>query len=204
MAGAFEQYRAKLDKALYEKNAFTDVLQTIEDKTGVKRIYIVGGAIAVVALWLIFGYAAAFLSTFLGFVYPAYMSVKAIESERKDDDTQWLTYWVVFGVFSLCEFFTDIFLSWFPFYYLFKMLFLGWCMAPMESNGANLLYHRFIKPFVLKHEREIDDSLGKVTDIASSTLNEAQQMAKEAAADAAAEQVRKAMEDQKSDPAKMD
>lgn len=45
-------------------------------------------------------------------------------------------------------------------------------MAPIESNGANILYHRFIKPFVLKHEKEIDDSLGKVTDIASSTLNE--------------------------------
>lgn len=204
MAAALEPYKAKFEKILYEKNSFTDVLAQIEDKTGVKRTYFCAGFIAVLALWLIFGYAAAFLSTFLGFVYPAYQSVKAIESARKDDDTQWLTYWVVFGFFSLVEFFTDMFLSWFPFYYLVKMIFLGWCMAPIEANGANMLYNRVIKPFVLKHQKEIDDKLGQVTDIASSTLNEAQELAKKTAADVAADQVRKAMNEGKEDPAKMD
>ena len=47
--------------------------------------------------------------------------VKAIESERKDDDTQWLTYWTVYSAFSIVEFFSDIFLSWFPLYFLFKV-----------------------------------------------------------------------------------
>ncbi|PIK39070.1 putative receptor expression-enhancing protein 5 isoform X1 [Apostichopus japonicus] len=59
------------------------------------------------------------------------------------------------------------------------MIFLGWCMAPIESNGSNILYHRFIKPFVLKHEKEIDDSLGKVTDLASATLNEGEEKVEE-------------------------
>lgn len=49
-------------------------------------------------------------------------SIKAIESNSKDDDTQWLTYWVVYGVFSIVEAFSDIFLSWFPFYYAGKVL----------------------------------------------------------------------------------
>lgn len=48
-------------------------------------------------------------------------SIKAIESSVKDDDTQWLTYWVVYGVFSIVEAFSDIFLSWFPFYYAGKV-----------------------------------------------------------------------------------
>lgn len=47
--------------------------------------------------------------------------IKAIESTDKDDDTKWLTYWVVYGVFSVAEFFADIFLSWFPFYYIGKV-----------------------------------------------------------------------------------
>lgn len=47
--------------------------------------------------------------------------IKAIESATKDDDTKWLTYWVVYGVFSVAEFFADIFLSWFPFYYIGKV-----------------------------------------------------------------------------------
>ena len=48
-------------------------------------------------------------------------SIKAINSEEKDDDTQWLTYWVVYAVFSVLEFFTDLLLSWFPFYFLLKV-----------------------------------------------------------------------------------
>lgn len=50
--------------------------------------------------------------------------VKAIESKQKDDDTKWLTYWVVYSAFSLVEFFTDIFLFWIPFYWLLKVSFL--------------------------------------------------------------------------------
>lgn len=48
-------------------------------------------------------------------------SIKAIESSSKEDDTTWLTYWVVYGVFSVAEFFSDIFLYWLPFYYFGKV-----------------------------------------------------------------------------------
>lgn len=50
--------------------------------------------------------------------------IKAIESPNKEDDTQWLTYWVVYGVFSIAEFFSDLFLSWVPFYYMLKVRWL--------------------------------------------------------------------------------
>lgn len=53
--------------------------------------------------------------------FPGACRIKAIESPCKEDDTKWLTYWVVYGVFSLGEFFSDIFLYWFPFYYAFKV-----------------------------------------------------------------------------------
>jgi len=48
-------------------------------------------------------------------------SVKAIESADKDDDTKWLTYWVVYSVFSLIEFFANILLSWIPLYWFLKV-----------------------------------------------------------------------------------
>jgi len=47
--------------------------------------------------------------------------VKAIESSNKDDDTVWLTYWVVYSVFALVEMVTDILLSWIPLYWFFKV-----------------------------------------------------------------------------------
>jgi hypothetical protein len=55
------------------------------------------------------------------FSFTLLFRMKAIESPNKDDDTQWLTYWVVYGVFSIAEFFSDLFLSWFPFYYMLKV-----------------------------------------------------------------------------------
>lgn len=33
----------------------------------------------------------------------------------------WLTYWVVYSLFGLAEFFSDLLLSWFPFYYVGKV-----------------------------------------------------------------------------------
>ena len=40
---------------------------------------------------------ASVLSAAVGFFYPSYMSFKAVKSEEKEDDKQWLTYWVVYN-----------------------------------------------------------------------------------------------------------
>jgi len=105
MAAHIQPFVDMLEKKLQEKNAFTDLLATAEKKTGVKRLYLVSGGAAFLSLWLIFGYGAQLLCNCIGFVYPAYASVKAIESPPKGDDTKWLMYWVVFALFSVVEFF---------------------------------------------------------------------------------------------------
>jgi len=170
-----EGYRSQLDKKLHEKNVFTDSLAIVEAKTGVKRIHLVGGLIAFIILYLIVGYGGQFLANFIGFLYPAYCSVKAIETKEKDDDTKWLTYWVVYATFSLLEFFTDIFLFWIPLYALLKCIFLVYCMAPTSWNGSLMIYQRFIKPFILKHQTKIDSTLARASEMASEFANEVDQ-----------------------------
>ncbi|KAJ2588953.1 ER membrane protein DP1/Yop1 [Coemansia sp. RSA 1797] len=79
----------------------------------------------------------------------AYASMEAIETPGKEDDAQWLTYWVVFGLFNVLEYFTGFLLYWFPFYYLIKLGFLVWLMAP-ATRGAERLYHSGLKPLMLQ------------------------------------------------------
>ena len=121
-------------------------------------------------------------------------SCKAIDSVDKEDDTQWLTYWVVYATFIIIEHFTDLLMAWIPFYFLAKVifrpfacslfaidvnhlffffffisyiqliwqcLFLVWCMLPMTSNGASIIYHRLIKPFIVQNEKSIDEFIGE-------------------------------------------
>lgn len=46
-------------------------------------------------------------------------------------------------------------------------------MAPISSNGSSFIYHRFIKPFVVKHQAEIDDALNEAKSAASQAANKA-------------------------------
>lgn len=67
-------------------------------------------------------------------MHPRLDRVKAIESPNKDDDTVWLTYWVVYALFGLVEFFSDLLLFWFPFYYAGKV---GRPASPGSSSGRD-------------------------------------------------------------------
>lgn len=46
-------------------------------------------------------------------------------------------------------------------------------MAPFQSNGSNVIYNRIIKPFVLKHQKEIDEVVDEARSTASQVANKA-------------------------------
>jgi len=141
----------EFERKLYEKNLFTEYLAQIEDKTGVPRLYIVGGSCVGLALILMFGSVGLLICNVIGFVYPTYASVKAIESrEYPDDDKKWLTYWVVFSLLGVFEIFAGFLLSLIPLYAILKCALLVWLMAPGPKNGSLIVYHKLIRPMVLR------------------------------------------------------
>uniref|UniRef100_A0A8C0UE83 Receptor expression-enhancing protein n=1 Tax=Cyanistes caeruleus TaxID=156563 RepID=A0A8C0UE83_CYACU len=68
---------------------------------------------------------------------------------------RWMMYWIVFALFMATETFTDLLISWFPFYYEVKMAFVIWLLSPY-TRGASLLYRRFVHPTLARREKDID------------------------------------------------
>ncbi|XP_014206541.1 receptor expression-enhancing protein 6 [Copidosoma floridanum] len=151
-----------LEQALKdESKPWTRYLALAEKKSGLDRLYIFVASVLFLALYLVIGIGQQLVSNVIGFLYPAYCSMKAIETKEKDDDTKWLTYWVVFAFFTIVETFSDYIIGWFPVYWLAKCLFYIWLMIPTEYNGSLVLYRRIIRPRFLQYHTSVDDMLAE-------------------------------------------
>ncbi|CEH14167.1 related to yop1-ypt-interacting protein [Ceraceosorus bombacis] len=135
-----EYFVSQVDKELSKYPQLVRLEQTVP----VPKAYAAIGGFALFTLFVFFNIFAGFLTNLVGFVLPAYFSMKALESPQPQDDVQWLTYWVVFGFFNFIESFVDLM---FPFYYTFKTFAIVWLMLP-QTQGAKLIYHRALRPLL--------------------------------------------------------
>ncbi|TQV99084.1 protein yop-1 [Cordyceps javanica] len=124
-------------------------LNNLERQAGVPKAYAVIGVAALYFFLIIFNLGGQLLTNFAGFVIPGYYSLAALFTDTKDDDTQWLTYWVVFAFFSVVESFFNI-VYWFPFYFVFKFVFLLWLSLPM-FRGAEIIFRSFLAPTLSRY-----------------------------------------------------
>ena len=88
--------------------------------------YLMYGSVVCVML----GVGQTYITQVIAVAYPVFMSFMALETDDEGDDKQWLTYWVVYGAFSIVDQFAGFILSFIPFYYFLKVGFLVWCMHP--------------------------------------------------------------------------
>lgn len=134
---------------------------------------VIAGSFLFVVL-VFFGIGANTLCSFIGFIYPAYQTILAIEHKNKGDDVQWSVYWVLFSFFSLIETFQGFILYWIPFYFAFKLAFLLWAMLP-QTRGAKFLYDSFLKDFLKKSSDQpsrIDTAMAEAKRSADTTASE--------------------------------
>ena len=55
-----------------------------------------------------------------------------------------------------------------------QCVFLIYCMLPVSWNGSLTIYVRVIRPFVLRHQQEVDSAIEKAVDVTRSALKEGQ------------------------------
>lgn len=130
-------------------------LKTVSDKTGLKVSYIMAIFFTILLIFVLLEWGSFLITSLVGFVYPAYMSFKAIESSDSNDDTQWLTYWVVYAFFTVFNDIVVYCLGFIPFFYILKVALYIWMFHP-RTKGAVLVYSKAIKPLLTRYEGKID------------------------------------------------
>ena len=114
------------------------------------------------------GIGQTYITVLLGVAYPAFMSFLALESDETDDDKQWLTYWVIFGMFNIVDQWSGFILHFIPFYFVIKLCFLVFLFHP-STQGATMIYNAYVLPTMEKYEDQIsaaEQKLAKMSETA--------------------------------------
>jgi len=150
------------DKLTKDFEQFGPIVQ-LSKKLKVEPGHLVLGFFGLFFVLIIAGVGSSLLTGVMGFLYPAYMSFKALETDGDDDDKQWLTYWVVFVFVDFLDDILGMVLSMIPLYHLFKMVFYIYLFYP-KTKGALKIYHLLIRPLLKKYEGDVDSLLKKGED----------------------------------------
>ena len=151
----------------------------IQKRTEVNPKVLLGG-LALALVLTTTKWFSSYVTCLVGVLCPTYMTLKVIESPEDDDDKQYLTYWVVYGLFSVIDTFTAFLVNRIPFYYTIKLAFLIWLFMP-NFKGAVFVYNLIIGPIFRKYEYKFDKGVDKIvskgkdlTEKAKETLEENQ------------------------------
>ena len=158
--------REKKKKLISLVDKWNEQMDLIREKTGIKGIYIIIFLLGSI-LFVYLNIFENLITNLVGTIYPSFWTIKAIESKNKNDIKKWLTYWIVFGVFIIIDFFNIIIVKIFPYYFLMKIMFLIWLFMP-GSNGCTVVYQLFVK----KIFNTFEDSIDMYTDNIKNFTNE--------------------------------
>lgn len=146
-----DKFQAQVSNLDKELSKFPQ-LQRLEQQVGVPKVYAVLGVGVLYIFFVFMNWGGQLLSNLAGVALPTYYSLQAIETPGGKDDTKMLTYWSVYGMLTVVEYWSTTILYWLPFYFLIKTVFLLWLVLP-QFDGAVVVYQKAIRPATYKYTR---------------------------------------------------
>ncbi|KAL3188090.1 hypothetical protein MRX96_004314 [Rhipicephalus microplus] len=145
-----DSFLAPLDQGLHQVGPQLErLLATLEWQTGQKRITLFIIMVMLLCIYMVTSENAPLVCSFAIYLIAAYSSFHNIENSSKNDDSQWIIFWLIFGFFNMLDYFTDQIRASFPLFWAFKFLFLTWCLAPTGTNGVTVIYLHLLYPLFL-------------------------------------------------------
>ena len=138
-------------------------MNLIQEKTGIKGIYVVLALIISVVL-VYLNIFDSVITNLVGTLYPAFWTIKSIENDNLQEQKNWLIYWAVFGFFILIDMFSPIIVKFVPFYLVMKILFLIWMFIP-GSNGSKMVYGLIVKKILKRYETDFNNVVNNVGEV---------------------------------------
>ena len=97
------------------------------------------------------GIFSIYITNFVCIFYPIYLTLYNIELENNDINNKWISYWIIFAIFSL----VDNFERFIPYYLFLKYNFLVWCFFP-NCDGSVFIYNRLLYKIIKLFEKDKD------------------------------------------------
>ena len=143
-------------------------IQTLATKSKQRPEHISLAILAVLALFfLVTGLGHKILFILVSFLYPAYKSFVALETEDRQDDNKWLVYWVTFGFVFAFKNLLNCVLCLIPGANLILTVALAMVYNPLV-NGHVYVYEYAFKPFLKAYQT----SIRKYIDMASEEVQD--------------------------------
>ena len=162
--------------------AMVPALVDASAKAGVNPGLILAGIGSVLLLVLLLLQGWTILITTITVLYPALHSIRAIESPDDEDDKIWLTYWMVFGVFTVAETFFGFIFYIIPYWDWVRLGLFVWLLLP-NFNGAKVIYDTVLRKLLAENKDLIQKWISMTSTVASSVQQDAMNQAKAAASD---------------------
>ncbi|KAJ3044336.1 ER membrane protein DP1/Yop1 [Rhizophlyctis rosea] len=142
-AGAFQQHMEQLKPHVTRFDNWLSqypALVELERVTRVPKIYTFPLLSLLTTLSLTLHYFAGLTTALIGTLYPSYRFFEAAFNNDVEKLKTWGTYFVVLGgLVNVVELGERLWTRWFPFYWVGKVVVLGWLMVP-QYMGARMVY----------------------------------------------------------------